>query len=191
MKKIALFCSSSESIDPLYVHEAAIIGDWIGSNSCTLVYGGSARGLMEVAASHVHQSGGKVMGVIPQRFADKHMASSHIDELVVTADMQDRKRSMLQACDAVVVLPGGAGTMDEFFDAYVCRKLGYTQAPIVICNTGGFYDPLLAQLERCYAEHFASPLEAGMYHVAENADMVCRTLYRLFPTLKLQQHGEK
>ncbi len=147
--------------------------------------------MMEVAALHVHQSGGKVMGVIPQRFADKHMASTCVDELVVTADMQERKRHMLQACDAVVVLPGGAGTIDEFFDAYVCRKLGYIQAPIIVCNTGGFYDPLLAQLERCYAEHFASPLEAGMYHVAENAEMVCRTLYRLFPALILQNHGEK
>lgn len=191
MKKIALFCSSSESIDPIYVHEAATIGDWIGSHHCTLVYGGSARGLMEVVASRVHQAGGKVLGVIPKRFADKHMASSYVDELVVTADMQERKRRMLQECDAVVVLPGGSGTIDEFFDAYVCRKLGYTQAPIILCNTGGFYDPLLAQLERCYAEHFASPLESGMYHVAENADMVCRTLFRLFPTLNSHNYGEK
>ena len=86
--------------------------------------------------------------------------------------------------DAIVVLPGGAGTMDEFLDAYVSRKLGYIKAPIIVCNKAGFFNPLLAQLERCYAERFASPLEVGMYQVADDATDCCYILSRLFPALK-------
>lgn len=184
MKKITVFCSSSQQLDQHYYEDAALIGDWIGRHDCTLVYGGSARGTMEVIARSTKESGGKVHGIIPQRFASQNMASECADEVTVTIDMHERKRKLLAESDVVVVLPGGAGTMDEFLDAYVGRKLGYINAPIIVCNKGGFFNPLLAQLERCYAERFASPLEVGMYQVADDAAHCCRMLSRLFPTLK-------
>lgn len=184
MKKITVFCSSSQQLDQHYYEDAALIGDWIGRHDCTLVYGGSARGTMEVVARSTKESGGKVHGIIPQRFASQNMASECADEVTVTIDMHERKRKLLAESDVVVVLPGGAGTMDEFLDAYVGRKLGYINAPIIVCNKGGFFNPLLAQLERCYAERFASPLEVGMYQVADDAAHCCRMLSRLFPTLK-------
>ena len=184
MKKITVFCSSSQQLDQHYYEDAALIGEWIGRHDCTLVYGGSARGTMEVVARSTKESGGKVHGIIPQRFASQNMASECADEVTVTIDMHERKRKLLAESDVVVVLPGGAGTMDEFFDAYVGRKLGYINAPIIVCNKGGFFNPLLAQLERCYAERFASPLEVGMYQVADDAAHCCRMLSRLFPTLK-------
>jgi uncharacterized protein (TIGR00730 family) len=139
---------------------------------------------MEVVARSTKESGGKVHGIIPQRFASQNMASECADEVTVTIDMHERKRKLLAESDVVVVLPGGAGTMDEFLDAYVGRKLGYINAPIIVCNKGGFFNPLLAQLERCYAERFASPLEVGMYQVADDAAHCCRMLSRLFPVLK-------
>lgn len=191
MKKITVFCSSSSQLDPHYYEDAALIGRWIGSHDCTLVYGGSARGIMEVVARATRESGGKVHGIIPERFASQNMASEYAQEVTVTTDMHERKRLLLAQSDAVVVLPGGAGTMDEFFDAYVSRKLGYIQAPIIVCNKGGFFNPLLAQLERCYAERFASPLEVGMYQVADDATHCCNMLSRLFPTLKDRNHEEK
>jgi uncharacterized protein (TIGR00730 family) len=184
MKKITVFCSSSQQLDQHYYEDAALIGEWIGRHDCTLVYGGSARGTMEVVARSTKESGGKVHGIIPQRFASQNMASECADEVTVTIDMHERKRKLLAESDVVVVLPGGAGTMDEFLDAYVGRKLGYINAPIIVCNKGGFFNPLLAQLERCYAERFASPLEVGMYQVADDAAHCCRMLSRLFPTLK-------
>lgn len=191
MKKITVFCSSSHQLDQHYYDEASLMGRWIGTHNCTLVYGGSARGTMERVAQAVKQHGGKVHGIIPERFASQNMASAYADEVTVTADMHERKRLLLAESDAVVVLPGGAGTIDEFLDAYVSRKLGYIQAPIIVCNTGGFFNPLLAQLERCYAERFASPLEVGMYQVADSVEHVCRMLSRLFPTLKNNSHEEK
>ncbi len=184
MKKITVFCSSSQQLDQHYYEDAALIGEWIGRHDCTLVYGGSARGTMEVVARSTKESGGKVHGIIPQRFASQNMASECADEVTVTIDMHERKRKLLAESDVVVVLPGGAGTMDEFLDAYVGRKLGYINAPIIVCNKGGFFNPLLAQLERCYAERFASPLEVGMYQVADDAAHCCRMLSRLFPALK-------
>ena len=191
MKKITVFCSSSHQLAQFYYDDASLIGRWIGSHSCTLVYGGSARGTMEIVAEAVKSNGGKVHGIIPERFANKNMASRHADCLTVTADMHERKRLLLAESDAVVVLPGGAGTMDEFFDAYVSRKLGYINAPIIVCNTNGYFNPLLAQLERCYAEQFASPLEVGMYQVADDAAHCCRILSRLFPTLKDNNHEKE
>ena len=146
---------------------------------------------MEVVARSTKENGGKVHGIIPERFAAKNMASEYADEVTVTVDMHERKRLLLAQSDAVVVLPGGAGTMDEFFDAYVSRKLGYIQAPIIVCNTTGFFNPMLAQLERCYADRFASPLEVGMYQVADDAAHCCRILSRLFPSLKNKNHEEK
>ncbi len=191
MKKITVFCSSSAHIDALYTEEARTIGEWIGSHGCTLVYGGSARGLMEVVARSTSETGGKVHGIIPQRFASMGMASSYADEVTETVDMQERKRLLLQESDAIVVLPGGAGTIDEFFDAYVSRKLGYIAAPIIVCNTGGFYNPLLSQLERCYAERFASPMETGVYQVSTDAARCCMMLNRLFPMLNTSKDEKK
>ena len=191
MKKIAVFCSSSQHIDPAYTAEANIIGTWIGSRQCKLIYGGSARGLMEVVAQSTHESGGQVYGIIPHKFSDMGMTSRYADETIVTIDMHDRKRKMLEESDAIIILPGGAGTIDEFFDAYISRKLGYIQAPIIVCNTGGFFNPLLAQLERCYAERFASPLEIGLYQVADNAEHCCRMLNQLFSTLKPTTNEKK
>ncbi len=191
MKKITVFCSSSHQLDQHFYDDALLIGQWIGQHDCTLVYGGSARGTMEVVARSTKENGGKVHGIIPERFAAKNMASEYADEVTVTVDMHERKRLLLAQSDAVVVLPGGAGTMDEFFDAYVSRKLGYIQAPIIVCNTTGFFNPMLAQLERCYADRFASPLEVGMYQVADDAAHCCRILSRLFPSLKNKNHEEK
>lgn len=191
MKKITVFCSSSHQLDQHFYDDASLIGQWIGQHDCTLVYGGSACGTMEVVARSTKENGGKVHGIIPERFAAKNMASEYADEVTVTVDMHERKRLLLAQSDAVVVLPGGAGTMDEFFDAYVSRKLGYIQAPIIVCNTTGFFNPMLAQLERCYADRFASPLEVGMYQVADDAAHCCRILSRLFPSLKNKNHEEK
>lgn len=191
MKKITVFCSSSHQLDQHYYDDAVNLARWIGSHGCTMVYGGSARGTMEVLARTVKESGGKVHGIIPKRFADKDMASGYADEITVTADMHDRKRLLLAESDAVVVLPGGSGTIDEFFDAYVSRKLGYIQSPIIVCNTNGFFNPLLAQLERCYAERFASPLEVGMYQVADDAAKCGLMLSRLFPVLKIKNNEKE
>lgn len=191
MKNIAVFCSSSQHIDPIYTAEANIIGEWIGSRRCRLIYGGSARGLMETVARRTHETGGTIHGVIPQKFSDMGMTSRYADEVTVTTDMYDRKRTMLEISQAIVILPGGAGTIDEFFDAYINRKLGYIQAPIIICNTEGFFNPLIAQLERCYAERFASPLETGLYQIADNAEKCCRILDRLFPSLKPLNNEKK
>ena len=191
MKKITVFCSSSSQLDQHYYDDARVVASWIGNHNCMLVYGGSARGMMEVVASTTKQTGGKVHGIIPERFASKNMASECADKVTVTADMHERKRLLLAESDAVVVLPGGSGTIDEFLDAYVSRKLGYIQAPIIVCNKGGFFNPLLAQFERCYAERFASPLEVGMYQVADDGEHCCRMLSRLFPALKNMNHEEK
>lgn len=191
MKKITVFCSSSHRLDQHYYEDASLVGQWIGTHDCTLVYGSSARGTMEVVARSTKEHGGKVHGIIPERFAAQNMVSEYADQVTVTADMHERKRLLLAQSDAVVVLPGGAGTIDEFLDAYVSRKLGYIQAPIIVCNTTGFFNPLLAQLERCYAEQFASPLEVGMYQVADDATHCCRMLSRLFPSLKNKNHEEK
>lgn len=165
--QIAVYCASSNRVLDAYADDAARLGRAMAARGHGLVYGGGAVGLMGVVARAVHEAGGHVFGVIPEALkAREGIAYDLADELVVTDTMAERKRLMFTRADAFAVLPGGIGTLEEFFEVFTLRALGYHGKPIVLVNTDGFYDDLLAFLDRLRRDGFVHLHDAWPFVVA-------------------------
>ncbi len=167
-KVICVYCSSSDALTPAFFEVAAELGAQIGRRGYTLIYGGGRWGLMGAVARAVHAHGGAVIGVIPERL----LAQSYdiADELIVTGDLRERKALMEARTDAFIGLPGGFGTLEEVLEVLTLKQLGLHRKPIVLINTGGFYDPLLELFERMYRERFVKSAFRRLYHVAPDAE---------------------
>jgi uncharacterized protein (TIGR00730 family) len=169
-KFVCVFCSSSELIDEEYKTAAKKFGSAIAQAGWSLVYGGGNIGLMGVLAKAVHESGGKVIGVIPRAMLAIGLAYRQANELIVTETLRERKAAMEERSNVFVALPGGIGTLEELLEIITLKQLGYHKKPIIILNTNGFFDPLLAQLERCIAQRFAGPELRNLYFVAPSVE---------------------
>ncbi len=176
MQNITVFCSASDTIDPLYKHEAEVLGRWIGSHHRTLVYGGANGGMMEIVARATREEGGDAVGIITQRIIELGRTSQQPTELVTTNNMGERKQLLIERGDLIVALPGGVGTIDELFDALTTRMLGEHQKPIIICNTQGIFDPLLEQIEHLRRNNFLRYDQPDLYRVAPNAQACCELI---------------
>jgi uncharacterized protein (TIGR00730 family) len=146
IKKIAIFCGSKTGIDPVYVDHARKLASIMAHRNIELVFGGGRNGLMGVVADQVMELNGIVRGVIPQVLLDLEHQHENISELLVVEDMHIRKRKMYALCDAVIILPGGFGTLDELFETVTWNQLSIHDKKVFILNSGGFYDHLLAHL---------------------------------------------
>jgi hypothetical protein len=163
---ICVFSSSSDGIAPAYFKAACDLGQLIALHGHTLVYGGSTTGLMGELARAVHIQRGKVIGVIPESIRARGVAYDLADELLITADLRERKAVMEARSDAFIALPGGFGTLEEVSEMLTLKQLQLHAKPIVLINTLGFYDPLLALYEHFYAERFAKEQYRRLYYVA-------------------------
>ena len=152
--KIGVFCSASDNLEPVYYNETERLGEWIGRNGHSIVYGGTAQGLMECLAKSVKNAGGCVIGILPQMMYDNGLASRTADQLIITADMVERKNRMMETADVFVALPGGFGTWDEIFHVVACGQIGCHLKRVILFNQNGFYDHLIAQMEQAFAERF-------------------------------------
>jgi len=132
----------------------------------SLVYGGADAGIMGLIAAETHRLGGRVIGAIPQKLADKGLAWDGLDECVITGDMRERKRVMEERADAFITLPGGFGTLEEVLEIITLKQLQYHNKAIVFLNVCGFFDSLLALFARIFAENFAKPEFERLYHIA-------------------------
>ena len=115
MKNIGIFCSSSSQIDPKYLNEGRAIGEAIGKAGKTMVYGGTDFGLMKAVADAAHETGGRLVGVVPKLLEERGRAHTALDEKILVDDLSERKRVMVERSDILIVLPGGIGTLDEAF----------------------------------------------------------------------------
>lgn len=147
MKNIAVFCGSSEGNNPTIISEAYALGKTFALKEITLVYGAAKIGLMGQVAKGVLDEGGKAIGVIPEFLKSKEIVNENLSELIVTDNMHDRKIIMYERSDGFMIIPGGFGTMDEFFEITTWGQLGLHSKPIGILNSNGFYDHLLQQAE--------------------------------------------
>ena len=169
--QIAVYCASSNRVVDAYADHATRLGQAMAARGHTLVYGGGAVGLMGVVARAVHEAGGHVVGVIPEALkAREGIAYELADEMLVTDTMSERKREMFTRADAFVVLPGGIGTLEEFFEVLTLRALGYHGKPIALVNTGGFYDDLLAFLDRLRRDGFVHLHDTWPFAVADTPE---------------------
>jgi uncharacterized protein (TIGR00730 family) len=144
-------------MNPDYAAAARRMGQALVRHGVGLVYGGGRVGLMGILADAVLEAGGTVIGVIPEPLATKEVAHIGLTELHVVADMHQRKSLMARRADAFLTLPGGIGTLEEFFETLSWAALGLHQKPLGILNIAGYFDPLIALLDHAVAERFLCP----------------------------------
>ena len=154
MKKICIFCGSSMGFDPIYKEKAAELGRVLADNGCELLFGGGSVGLMKVIADVMMERGCKVTGTITQHLLDMHVGHDGIDELIVVESMAERKKILEDMADGFIALPGGIGTMDEFFEAYVLSQLRVFDKPVALFNVNGYYDGIVAFIKHIADEGF-------------------------------------
>lgn len=147
MKRLAIFCASRPGADPALVDAAHEVGAWLAQHEIGVVYGGGGSGLMGAVASGALERGGEVIGVIPEDMINREWGRHDLTELHVVDTMHERKALMAKYADAFLCLPGGLGTLEEIFEAWTWRTLGYSDGPVGFLNVGGFWDQLLVALD--------------------------------------------
>jgi uncharacterized protein (TIGR00730 family) len=185
LKSICVYCGSNAGTDPQYTETAKALGAAMAEDGIRLVYGGGSVGLMGVIARSVLAAGGEATGIIPQFLKDRELMLKEVGDLVVTADMHERKRIMFERSDAFVALPGGIGTLEELVEMMTWAQLDRHVKPILIANIGGFWDPLIALFDRMTDKGFIH--KAFLGHQDHSADLpvvLVRTVDEIIPTLK-------
>ncbi|HNC23291.1 MAG TPA: TIGR00730 family Rossman fold protein [Opitutaceae bacterium] len=177
-KLLCVYCSSSDRIDPKYADAAAELGRAMVAHGWGLVYGGGKTGLMGAVARAVTESGGHVVGVIPEFMKVRELAYDEADELVTVVTMRERKLLMETRADAFVTLPGGFGTLEEIMEILTLRQLDVVRKPCVFLNQDGFYDDLLRLFERMLRERFFKPSNMDLFSVAATVPEVFAAIER-------------
>lgn len=167
MKRICVFTGANPGARPEYAAAAQSFGRELVAAGLDLVYGGGKVGLMGVIADAVIAAGGKAIGVIPEALVAKEIAHRGLSELLVVASMHERKALMSELSDAFVAMPGGLGTLEEFFEVLTWSQLGLHAKPCGILNVAHYYDPLLSFLDRAVEERFVKPQHRGIIVTAE------------------------
>jgi uncharacterized protein (TIGR00730 family) len=170
IRAVTVYCSSSAAVAPEYFDVAERAGRAIARNHWKLVYGGNLVGLMKVLAESCRSAGGEVVGITPQLMVDKGIHDALADELLITQGMRERKAMMEERGDAFLTLPGGLGTLEEIFEIIVAKQLKYHTKPIVLLNTAGYFDPLLAMIDHGIEQQFIKPKARELYFVADDVD---------------------
>ena len=173
---ICVFCGARFGTDPGARTLAAKLGELLAREGMTLVYGGGGVGLMGVMANAALDAGGKVVGVIPRFLLKREAGHPALTETVVVENMHERKLEMFERCEAVVVLPGGIGTLEEFFEVLSWRTLGLHTKPIVIVDQGGYWQPLAALLRSCVEGGFADRSHLDLVAFVETLDQLLPAL---------------
>lgn len=151
---LAVFCGSQTGNNPIYVQHANELGSYMGKNNITLIYGGGSKGLMGAVADAVMNEGGKVMGVIPEILIGWEHQHTGITDLQIVQDMHSRKKIMYDLCDVAIILPGGFGTLDEMFEMLTWNTLKIHEKKIILLNSAGFYDHLIAHVKQMQDSKF-------------------------------------
>lgn len=162
MKSVTIFCGSNFGRGDLYRDAAAALGRELAVRRIAMVYGGTDTGLMGILADSVLSAGGTVHGVITQRLADKGHRHPELENLEVVASMRERKARMAELGDAYIALPGGVGTLEEFFEVWVAAQLEGIAKPLGLFNVGGYFKPLIAMVENMINEQFLPAAQRDM-----------------------------
>ncbi len=170
IQRVCVFCASSSKLDEGYLRPAFQLGQLLASEGIAVVYGGGAVGLMGAVAAGALSRGGHVVGVIPRFMVEREWAHRGVQELIVVQTMNERKERVRALAQGVVALPGGSGTLEELLEVISLKRLGLYLGPIVLLNTRGFFDSLLALLERCIAERFMDPRHRQMWTVVKEPE---------------------
>lgn len=192
VKSIAVFCGASKGASEIYIAGAKNFGTELAKQNITLVYGGSSIGMMGAVADSVLESGGKVIGVMPDFLDKKEVTHRRLSELIIVNSMHERKAKMSDLADGFVALPGGPGTLEEFFEMFTWAQLGLHQKPLGLLNINHYYDPLIALFNHMADEQFLLEKYRKMALVDEEAGGLLEKLKQYQPpVLKTYMNEEQ
>jgi uncharacterized protein (TIGR00730 family) len=170
--RICVYCASSGNTPPAYRQAAFELGAIFGKAGVVTVFGGGQIGSMGRLADGAHSVGGSVIGIMPRFMKEREWAHPDVRLFEWTENMAERKEKLIAGVDAVVALPGGSGTLEELLEVITLKRLGIFHQPVVVVNQSGFYDPLLAQFDRCIAEAFMGETQRDLFTVVNRIDEV-------------------
>lgn len=166
-KSVCVFCGSRAGADPKFAADARAVGELIARHGWRLVYGAGDIGIMGEVARAAQAAGATTMGVIPTHLMQAEQGKRDLGTLVVTETMHERKKVMFTNSDAIVVLPGGAGSLDEFFEVLTWRQLNLHAKPIYLLNSAGYWSPLAALVDHIIAQGFAETTLRQFFEVTD------------------------
>jgi uncharacterized protein (TIGR00730 family) len=170
--RVCVFAASSSRIDPVYGVAAAGLGRCFAAEKVHGVYGGGGIGLMGIFADAMLAGGGQITGVIPGFMTKEGWGHSGVSDMIVTADMSERKKTIFAMSDAAVALPGGVGTLEELTEVITLKQLGQFNKPIIIVNVNGFYDHLIEFFEHMVRGHFMRLEHKDIWQIVTTAEEV-------------------
>jgi len=170
MKSVCVFCGSSPGAEPDYLRAADAVGQAVARRGLTLLYGGASVGVMGGVANAALAIGGRVIGVIPEALVSREVAHSGLPELKVVGSMHQRKAMMGDLSDGFIALPGGIGTLEEFFEVLTWAQLGIHRKPCGLLNVAGYYDRLLDFIDYAVSQGFVTPEQRGLVLVEEDPE---------------------
>lgn len=162
MRSVCVFCGASPGNHPSFLQAASALGQALAESQRVLVYGGAKVGLMGATADAALAAGGKVIGVLPQTLVEREVAHPGLTELHIVSGMHERKTRMAELADAFIMLPGGLGTLEEFFEVWTWAQLGLHQKPIGMLGSKTFFSPLVSYLDHLEAHGFVRPQHRQM-----------------------------
>lgn len=184
INKLAVFCGSNNGYSEVYKQSAENMADVLSSNGITLVYGGSKSGLMGIIANRMLKNGSNVIGVIPKSLVDTEKAHDGLTELHVVNSMYERKILMCKLSDGFILLPGGSGSLDEFFEMFTLVQLGYHKKPCCVLNASGYYDYLLQFLDYAVNQGFLRSKDRNALIVNQYPDTLIENLFEVINNRK-------
>jgi uncharacterized protein (TIGR00730 family) len=170
MKRITVFCGSSIGTEKVFENQAFLLGQALAHLKIGLVYGGANIGLMGAVADGALSKGGSVIGVLPNFLKEKEIEHQNLTELIIVETMHERKTKMNELADGVIALPGGFGTLEEFFEMLTWAQLGLHKKPIAVLNINGFYDHLTDLIDVMVEKGFLKKINQEMLIVSDNID---------------------
>jgi len=176
VRSVCVYCGSRFGTDSAYRAAAETLGRAIADAGCRLVYGAGDVGLMGTVANAAIAAGGDTFGVIPGHLLVQEVGKRDLTRFIVTETMHERKKVMFMNADAIAVLPGGAGSLDEFFEVLTWAQLGLHRKPVVLLNVKGYWDPLVALIDHVITEGFADPSLRDIVTVVEGDEAALEAL---------------
>ena len=172
LNSVCVYCGSNFNGDPDLRKAIKQLADVLVKQNIKMIYGGGSVGVMGVIADDILQAGGLVTGVIPQFLMDKEVGHKGVTEMIITENMHQRKQKMADLSDGFIILPGGFGTLEEFFEVLTWLQLGLHNKPIGVLNVNGFYDPLFAQMEMMVQSKFLKPANRDLVFNESDAEIL-------------------
>lgn len=176
---VAVYCGSQNGNNPIYIEKAKELGETLAEKGYGIVYGGSRIGLMGEVANSALAKSGKVIGVMPEQLKKREIVHNQLTEIYYVDSMHTRKAKMADLSDAFIALPGGCGTLDEYFEVFTWAQIGIHQKPVILYNVNHFYDALIQHFQLMMQEGFIRKEQESIFKVANSIDEIMQLLEEL------------